>query len=112
MGVANTLSAGMNVYLLIYALKRKLSKLDFAELRPVLLQMVSAGIVAGLAAYGTSFAWENYVGGPRLPERIGAVFVPAGIATIFYVAILSWLRVPQAHDILQLVRSKLGLAKK
>lgn len=112
MGVANTLSAGMNVYLLMYALKRKLSKLELAELRPVLLRMLSAGIVAGLVAYVTSLAWENYVGGPRLPERIGAVFVPGGIAALCYVAILSWWRVPQAHDILELVRAKLGFGKK
>jgi putative peptidoglycan lipid II flippase len=106
MGIANTMSAAINVYLLIYGLKRKLSKLDLAELRPVLLQMLSGGILGGLAAYLVSLAWEERIGGANLVERIGAVFVPIGAATVTYFAVLLWLRVPQAHDILDLVRSK------
>jgi putative peptidoglycan lipid II flippase len=107
MGVANTLSATLNVYLLIYGLKRKLSKLDFADLKPLLFQMLTAGILAGLFAYGTSYAWEEYVGGGRLVKRIGAVFVPIGISALVYIGTLLWLKVPQAHDILNLLRGKI-----
>ncbi|MGN6386357.1 MAG: murein biosynthesis integral membrane protein MurJ [Verrucomicrobiota bacterium] len=106
MGVANTLSATLNVYLLIYGLKRKLSKLDFADLKPLLFQMLTAGILAGLFAYGTSYAWEEYVGGGRLVKRIGAVFVPIGISALVYIGTLLWLKVPQAQDILNLLRGK------
>jgi putative peptidoglycan lipid II flippase len=107
MGVANTLSATLNVYLLIYGLKRKLSKLDFADLKPLLFQMLTAGILAGLFAYGTSYAWEEYIGGGRLVKKIGAVFVPVGISALVYIGTLLWLKVPQAHDILDLVRGKI-----
>jgi putative peptidoglycan lipid II flippase len=109
MGIANTMSAAVNVYLLIYGLKRKLSKLEFSDLRPLFFQMISAGILAGLLAYATSVAWEHYVGGGNLFQRTGAVFVPVGVATTAYIATLVWLRVPQAHDIIQVIRSKIRL---
>jgi peptidoglycan biosynthesis protein MviN/MurJ (putative lipid II flippase) len=107
MGVANTLSAGVNVYLLIYGLKRKLSKLEFSDLRPLFFQMTSVGILAGLIAFGTSFAWEHYVGAAGLWRRVGAVFVPVGAATATYIGTLVWLGVPQAQDIIQVIRGKI-----
>lgn len=112
MGIANTISAAINVYLLIYGLKRKLSKLEFSDLRPVLWQMVAAGILAGVVAYLSTWIWEEYVGGGSLFKRVGAVFVPVGTATLLYIAVLLWLRVPQAHDIWSLLRAKVGMADK
>ena len=106
MGLANTASAAINVYLLMFGLKKKLSKLAFGDLRSVLLQMVGAGILAGILAYATSYVWESKVGGGTLFERIGAVFVPMGVAAGAYIAALLWMRVPPAHDILQLIRSR------
>jgi putative peptidoglycan lipid II flippase len=111
MGMANTMSAAVNVYLLIFALKKKLSKLEFSNLRPLFLQMLSVGILAGLVAFGSSMAWENYVGGVNTFQRFGAVFVPVGLASLVYIGALVWLRVPQAHDILEILRVKAGLPK-
>ncbi len=111
MGIANTMSAAINVYLLIFGLKKKLSKLDFADLRPLLLQMLAAGLVSGVVAYMVSFIWEKHVGGANLFQRTGAVFVPISAAAAIYIGGLLWLRVPQAHDILQLIRSKVVLKK-
>jgi peptidoglycan biosynthesis protein MviN/MurJ (putative lipid II flippase) len=110
MGVANTMSAAVNVYLLIYGLKRKLAKLEFSDLRPLLVQMLGAGILSGIAAYAASLAWETWIGGANVFQRFGAVFVPVGIATLLYIAVLVWLRVPQAHDILQVIRTKIGVS--
>jgi putative peptidoglycan lipid II flippase len=107
MGLANTMSAAVNVYLLIFGLKKKMSKLQFADLRSVLLQMTGAGILAGILAYTTSYLWETRVGGTTLFGRIGAVFVPIGIAALSYFGALLWMRVPQAHDVLQLLQSRI-----
>jgi len=107
MGLANTLSAIVNVYLLIFGLKKKMSKLQFADLRGVLLQMVGAGILAGILAYLTSYLWETKVGGGSLFERLGAVFVPIGVAALGYFGALMWMRVPQAHDIWQLLQARI-----
>jgi putative peptidoglycan lipid II flippase len=111
MGVANTMSAAVNVYLLIYGLKKKLSKLEFSDLVPVLVQMTAAGILAGIVAYVSSYAWEQKVGGVNLFERLGAVFVPISLAAGTYIGALLWLRVPQAHDILELIRSRVRRKK-
>jgi hypothetical protein len=40
-------------------------------------------------------------------ERIGAVFVPIGVAVLSYFGALLWMRVPQAHDIWQLLRARI-----
>ncbi len=109
MGVANTLSAAINVYLLMYGLKRKLNRLDFADLRPMILKMLGAGVLGGIAAYATSHAWEQYVGGANLLQRSGAVFVPIGAAAFCYIGALLWMGVPQAKDVAGLLRSKIGL---
>jgi putative peptidoglycan lipid II flippase len=106
MGVANTMSAAVNVYLLIFGLKKKLSKLEFSDLRPLLVQMLGAGLLAGIFAYAASYAWERYVGGANLFQRVGAVFVPIALAAGTYIAALLWMRVPQAHSILEVVRGK------
>lgn len=111
MGIANTLSAAINVYLLIYGLKKKLTRLDFADLSPLLLQMTGAGVLGGIVAYVTSMVWERHVGGVNLFQRTGAVFVPISTAAVTYIGVLLWFRVPQAHDILTLIRSKVGLPK-
>jgi putative peptidoglycan lipid II flippase len=111
MGVANTMSAAINVYLLIYGLKRKLTNLDFADLRPLFAQMLGAGLLAGILAYGTNYAWEEYIGNAKLFQRIGAVFVPIAIASLAYIGMLLLMRVPPAQDVIALVRSKLGFAQ-
>jgi putative peptidoglycan lipid II flippase len=107
MGIANTLSAAINVYLLIFGLKKKLSKLEFSDLRGALLKMLAAGVFAGLLAFGTSYLWETQVGGANLFERLGGVFVPMSVAAFAYIATLLWTGAPQAHDIIGLVRSKI-----
>ncbi len=106
MGVANTMSAAVNVYLLMFGLKKKLSKLEFSDLRSSLVQMLGAGILAGIFAYAASYAWENKIGGANLYQRLGAVFVPIAIATGTYLGALLWMRVPQAHDVFGLLRGK------
>lgn len=108
MGIANTMSAIINMGLLIFALRKKLSKLQFSDLRGLLIQMIGAGILAGILAYGTSFLWERHVGGATLFERIGAVFVPIGVAGLSYVGVLLWAGAQPAHDIIGLVRSKVS----
>jgi putative peptidoglycan lipid II flippase len=108
MGVANTMSAAVNVYLLMFGLKKRLSKLEFSDLRPVLVQMCGAGLLAGILAYAASYAWETRIGGSNLFARVGAVFVPLALAAGAYIAALLWMRVPQAHDIFELIRGKIG----
>lgn len=103
MGIANTMSALFNVYLLIYALRRKLKFLNLAGLVKPMLQMIAAGVLAGEAAWLITKAWNKHIGYESLPERLGAVFVPMAIACAVYGLTLAWLKIPQAQEFVQLM---------
>lgn len=106
MGVANTMSAAVNVYLLLFGLRKKLSKLEFSDIQQPLIQMVSGAVLAGIVAWLANHLWERHVGNASLFQRAGAVFVPISLAAGVYIVALSWMRVPQAHDVLNLVRER------
>ena len=52
LGVANTLSATLNMALLIYALRRKLKHLGFASVVQTLLVLVPTAVLAGIVEIG------------------------------------------------------------
>jgi putative peptidoglycan lipid II flippase len=99
LGVANTLSAAFNVWLLLRALNKKLVRLDFGPLWPVLWALLGATVVAGLAALGVERLWEHRLGHANLALRIGAVFVPMLAGAAAYWGIALWQQVPQAREI-------------
>ncbi|MSU21092.1 MAG: murein biosynthesis integral membrane protein MurJ [Pedosphaera sp.] len=106
LGIANTLSAACNVWLLFHALRRKLKHLGLSALRQNILSMAGGAIVAGEAAWLLSGAWERSIGHSGFIQKLGAVFIPLGVASLVYGAILLWLKVPQAQDFLGLLRRK------
>lgn len=106
MGIANTMSAAVNVYLLLFGLKKKLSRLELGDLRQGLIQMLSAAVLAGIVAYAANYAWEHFVGNATLFQRLGAVFVPIAAAAGTYIGALLWMRVPQATEIFSLIRRR------
>jgi putative peptidoglycan lipid II flippase len=106
MGAANTLSAAVNVGLLVFGLRKKLGRLDLAGFKTFMIQVSGASILAGLAAYATSVFWESRLGSATLWLRFGAVFGPIAAAVIVYFAAALWLRLPQAHELAQMVRAK------
>jgi putative peptidoglycan lipid II flippase len=108
LAVANTLSACFNLLLLVYALRRKLSRLGLTQLRRTLLILIPAAAIAALVAAMLSSLWERQLGHARLPMKLGAVFVPGGIATLLYWLFALWARVPAAHDILSLIKKRFG----
>ena len=83
LGVANTMSAVFNVWLLFYALRRKMSRLDLTLLRQSVLFMSGAAALCGESAWLLSRGWEKWLGHESLVTKIGAVFVPAAGATWF-----------------------------
>jgi putative peptidoglycan lipid II flippase len=98
LGVANTLSAAVNVCLLTYALRRKLTKLDLAPLRRALLSLSLAGALAGLLAWYGWRCWEHTLGHETLALKIGAVFAPATAAGLVYWLAALGLKVPAAKE--------------
>ena len=104
LGLANTLSAGVNVALLTFALRKKLGKLEWATLRAQLPALLGAGIVAGAVAYGVRVAWEKNLGHAALPFKLGEVFVPMLAAAGVYLALGFWLKVPFVKDVLRMFK--------
>src|SRR5207249_331911 len=95
--VANTLSACINLVLLIYALRKKLSHLGLVELKRSLLVLVPCAVLAGATAALLSLLWEKNLGYSSLPLKIGAVFVPGLVASLLYCLLALWAKIPAAR---------------
>jgi putative peptidoglycan lipid II flippase len=103
LGVANTLSATLNLALLTYALRRKLSRLGLAGVVNTLLVLVPNAILAGVVAAALAWFCERQLGHARLMPKLGVVFVPGGIAVLVYWLVALWLKVPAALEMTDLV---------
>src|SRR3989449_5621011 len=62
LGVANTLSASFNTVLLLYALRRKLSRLGLRRVVYTMLVLVPAAALAGIIAAVLASLWERNLG--------------------------------------------------
>ena len=112
LGVANTLSASLNLALLVYALRRKLKQLELSGLVHTLLVLVPAAVFAGVIAAVLSWLWERQLGHGTLPVQLGAVFVPGGIAVLVYWPVAFWAKVPAAHDTANLLFKRFRRTRK
>jgi putative peptidoglycan lipid II flippase len=112
LGLANTLSAAFNTALLVFALRKKLPKLDFAEVIQSLRVLVPAAIVAGITAAVLAWVWDSKLGHTSLALKLGAVFVPGAVAGVLYWAIAFAVGVPAAREtfhFLRIRRRRVGL---
>jgi len=108
LAIANTVSAAFNMTLLLYTLRRKMGRLDMAQLKPTILVLVSDAVLAGIVAVLASFLWEHEIGHRTLPARLGAVFVPAALAGLVYWLVAFWMKVPGAREMTLLISQRLG----
>lgn len=100
MGLANSLSAMANAGLLVYALKRKISFLDWAEFRRSWPAMIGGALAAGFLAWALREVCSRHIGHATLQARFGEVFVPMIGAAIGYTAVGAFSKVPYAVDLL------------
>ena len=103
LSVANTLSASLNLALLVYALRRKLSRLGLTGLVRTLLVLVPDAIFAGGVAAALAWIWNHQFGHATLMRQAGMVFIPGSIAVLVYWLIALWLKVPAAQDMADLI---------
>ena len=106
LGMANTATSICNVWLLLYALRRKLGKLEMESLRATLLPLALAGALAGLMAWAGWQLWENSLGHETIALKIGAVFVPAGIAGLVYWLVALAFKIPAAKEMTEFAFAK------
>ena len=98
LGIANTITSVCNAGLLFFALRKKLGKLEMESLRATFLPLAVAGMLAGLVAWSGWWSWENYLGHKTIALKIGAVFVPAGVAGLVYWLLALAFKIPAAKE--------------
>jgi peptidoglycan biosynthesis protein MviN/MurJ (putative lipid II flippase) len=98
LGIANTMTSASNVGLLVFALRKKLGKLEMEPLRKTFLPLATAGALAGLLAWLGWRFWENSLGHQTTALKIGAVFAPAGIAGMVYWLMALAFKIPAAKE--------------
>jgi putative peptidoglycan lipid II flippase len=108
LAIANTVSAVFNMTLLLYTLRRKMGRLDMAQLKATILVLVSDAVLAGIVAVLASFLWEHEIGHRTLPAKLGAVFVPGALAGLVYWVVAFWMNVPGAREMTLLIAQRLG----
>ena len=106
LGIANSMSATLNAALLVYALRRKLRKLDFSRIIPMLLPVGGAALVAGVAAWVSYRWWADHIGHTSFPSKLGEVFVPAVLSATAYFGLCVWWKVDAVRDMVGLIHRK------
>jgi putative peptidoglycan lipid II flippase len=107
LGMANTLSATMNMVLLLYALRRKLKTLDLAGLFKPLMVLTCAAIVAGAVAWKLESFWNARIGHYQFWLQVGEVFIPIASASLVYLAITIAFKTGHVSELAGLFRSRL-----
>jgi putative peptidoglycan lipid II flippase len=103
LGAANSITSVINISLLLYALRKKLAKLDLLNFVRHLPSLAGATVVAGVLSWFVMRAWTWKFGHANLPLKMGEVFIPMFAAAIIYFVICWWLNVPYTRDLLALV---------
>jgi putative peptidoglycan lipid II flippase len=111
LGIANTVTSLVNVTLLAYALRRKLKTLNMASLRRPILQLTVLAVIAGAVAFAGWRWWEKSLGHETLALKLGAVFVPAGIAGLIYWLTALALKIPAAREMTEFALAKFNRFK-
>jgi putative peptidoglycan lipid II flippase len=101
LGIANTVTSICNASLLIYMLRKKLGPLEMESLRATFLPLAIAGVLAGLLAWFGWRFWEDLIGHKTIVLKLGAVFVPAGIASLVYLLTTLAFKIPAAGEMME-----------
>ena len=107
LGAANTISAVCNAGLLLFALRKKLSRLELGDLRRDLAVLFASAAVSGAAAWFVSKSFDARFGHAHFAARLGGVFVPMTIGCALCFGLALMLRVPYVKDIFALLPGKL-----
>ncbi|MEO7299573.1 MAG: murein biosynthesis integral membrane protein MurJ [Verrucomicrobiota bacterium] len=111
LGLANSLSAVFNMFLLFFALRKKMKFLELAEFRRNLVPLFFCAAAAGVSAWFANRFWVKFIGHETIWDKIGAAFVPIILSAAVYFSFAMLLKVPSAREILAFLLSKLGKPK-
>jgi len=111
LGIANTATSLVNVGLLFFALRKKLKRLEMESLQKAIWLLLILTFFAGWIAWESWRAWEGHFGHASIALKIGAVFVPAGIAGIFYWLTALLCKIPAAQEMTAFALAKFKRVK-
>lgn len=100
LALANTFTAGINVALLIYALRRKLKTLDLQPLKRELFPLAFAFVAAACVSWAALKLWGSNIGHATLWLRMGEVFLPGAAGFLVYFALALWGKNSVARELL------------
>ena len=106
LAAANSATSLVNVALLLFALRKKLAKLEFNDLLKHIPGLLGAGVLAGAAAWAVLRPWTSRLGFNTFALQLGQTFLPMLAATIVYFVVSFWLKVPYTRDVLALARRR------
>jgi putative peptidoglycan lipid II flippase len=106
LGLANTLSAACNLFLLVFALRKKLRNLEMKETVEQLPFLAAAGLAAALVAWRGRLLWQHHFGHDSLLPRLGEVFLPMTAASAIYFALSWWMNIPSAREMIGLIAAR------
>jgi putative peptidoglycan lipid II flippase len=106
LGLANTLSAACNLFLLVFALRKKMRTLEMKETVDQLPSLAAAGLAAALVAWRGRLLWEAYFGHASLLPRLGEVFLPMIAATAVYLALSWWMNITSVREMTALIMAR------
>jgi putative peptidoglycan lipid II flippase len=106
-GIANTITSCINAGLLLFTLRKKLARLDMEPLKVILPKLLLITVISGLIAWISWLGWEKYLGHETIALKIGAVFVPAGIAGGVYLLAALACKIPAANELTEFALAKL-----
>jgi putative peptidoglycan lipid II flippase len=99
LGAANSISAVFNASLLLFALRKKLSRLEMADLQRHMALLFGSAVISGLVAWFVYKGFDRHFGHATFRMKLGAVFVPMAIGCGVCFGLALMLRVPYVHDI-------------
>jgi putative peptidoglycan lipid II flippase len=108
LGIANTMSAVVNMSLLFYALSRKLKTLEAAVFLKHLGVLLGATALAGVVSWQLAKLWTERLGHHSLFLRLGEVFVPLTAAALVYCGVSMASRTGHLDELIGILRRRLG----
>jgi putative peptidoglycan lipid II flippase len=105
-GIANTMTSALNAGLLVFALRKKLGRLEMEPLQKTLLPLGILGVLAGLIAWNIEWFWKFKLGHSTLALQLGDVFVPAAIAGALYWLFALAFKIPAAKELVDFALAK------
>ena len=99
LGLANTISSIFNAGLLLFALRKKLARLEMADLRGQLAKLFGSSIISGLLAWFVYHWFDGHFGHATFRMKLGGVFIPMAVGCGVCFGLALALRVPYVNDI-------------